>query len=117
MRRWGGGKDSYKHTPTYKTASLPSWAPVPKRAPAPAPAPPPPPPPKPQPKPPEPIKHSPEIQQAKERVNKYQADIKSGQVSENIYAKGTYIAESSLNNNQFFDFSQNAFGNDQRKKA
>jgi hypothetical protein len=46
-----------------------------------------PPPPKPEPKKPEPVKHSPEIKQAKERVNKYQNDVLSGKVSEQIYGK------------------------------
>ena len=63
-------------------------------------------------KPKEPIKYSPEIQQAKERVNKYQSDILSGKVSEDIYSKDTYIADSILDKNKTYDFSLNAFGND-----
>ncbi len=112
----GAGRDGMKKGPDtayYKIERAPAHAPA-AAAPAPAPAPPPS---KPQPKPPEPIKYSPEIQQAKERVNKYQSDVMSGKVSEEIYGKDTYISESTLNKNQSYNFSQNAFGNDRKKKA
>ena len=39
------------------------------------------------------IEYSPEISQAKERVNKYQEDLLSGATSEAIYGKGNYLAE------------------------
>ena len=129
----GGGFTYGDQVNVYKK-DAPVAAPAPPPAPAPAP---PPPPPTPQPKPPAPVVHSPEIQQAKERVNKYQSDILSGKVSEEIYGKSnsrntvksgnvsedvygkdyskdTYIANSSSNRNQIYDFSQNAFGNNQR---
>ena len=65
---------------------------------APAPAPAPAPPPKPQPKPSEPIKHSPEIEQAKERVSSYEKDILSGKTSEDIYGKSQATVQSSSGN-------------------
>ena len=105
-----------------RRAAAPPPAPAPPPRPAPAPPPPP--------KPPAPVVHSPEIIQAKERASKYKSDLKSGKPSEDIYgrseisnevygqdySKDTYIAESNLNRNQIFDFSQNSFGNNQKKK-
>lgn len=65
---------------------------------------------KPKPKPkPKPIEHSPEIQQAKERVNKYESDILSGKTSENIYAKDSYTVKSAANKYNF-DATQGASG-------
>ena len=42
---------------------------------------------------PEPIKHSPEIQQAKQRVKEYETDILSGKTSNEIYGKGEQQAD------------------------
>ena len=54
-------------------------------------------------KPPKPIEYSPEIQQAKERAQTYQADALSGNTSEEIYgnesAQGTYLNKYQLNLN------------------
>lgn len=82
----GAGKDGMKKGPDtayYKVER----APAPAAASAPAPAPPPKPQPKPQPKPAEPVQHSPEIQQAKERVTTYEKDALSGNTSNEIYNK------------------------------
>ena len=82
----GAGRDGMKKGPDtvyYKVEHAPAAA----SAPASAPAPPPKPEPKPQPKPPEPVKYSPEIQQAKERVTTYEEDALSGKTSKEIYNK------------------------------
>ena len=42
---------------------------------------------------PTPIKHSPEIKQAKERVQSYEQDVLSGKTSEEIYGKGEQQAD------------------------
>ena len=63
-------------------------APTPQAAPAPAPTPAPKAAPKPAPK--KPIVHSPEIKQAKERVQTYENDILSGKTSEDIYGSDKY---------------------------
>jgi hypothetical protein len=57
---------------------------------------------KPEPKKPEPVQHSPEIQQAKERVQKYQEDVSSGEVSEQIYGKSNtgFLDKYKMNLNQ-----------------
>tara|TARA_R110001592_G_scaffold52697_2_gene161672 strand:- start:2503 stop:3105 length:603 start_codon:yes stop_codon:yes gene_type:complete len=80
-----------------------------KAAPAPAPTPAPTPAPKPQPKPQPtgPVEHSPEIKQAKERVNKYESNIKDGTTSEN-YAKDSYINRDSKRFNQY-NFASKTF--------
>ena len=102
-----------------KPAPKPAPRPAPRSAPKPAPAP------APAPKPAPPVVHSPEIKQAKERVNKYQSDIKEGKVSEEIYGNGaeekapepkdyskdTYINRSSSKQPQIYDFSQSSFSN------
>jgi hypothetical protein len=55
---------------------------------------------------PEPIKHSPEIKQAKERVQSYEQDALSGKTSEEIFGKGEQLAD-----NQYeFDSNQGATG-------
>jgi len=41
---------------------------------------------------PEPIKHSPEIRQAKERVQSYETDVLSGKTSEEIFGRGEQAA-------------------------
>ena len=67
-----------------KSKPAPASAPAPAAAPVPTPAP------KPQPQPqpkPKPIENSPEMQQAKERVQTYESDILSGKTSNEIYNK------------------------------
>jgi hypothetical protein len=84
--RYGAGRDGTN----YKIEQRTIFGKEAKPAPAPAPAPQPQPKPeakKPEPKKPEPVQHSPEIQQAKERVQKYQEDVSSGEVSNRIYGK------------------------------
>jgi hypothetical protein len=88
----------------------------PKAAPAPAPAAAPKPTAAPVPKaPPKPIEHSPEIQQAKERVNQYEKDILSGKTSEDIYGQAqatvqsSFIKPTSSNPNEQIDFSADTF--------
>jgi hypothetical protein len=77
-------------------------------------------PPKPAPKPKAPVEHSPEIQQAKDRVNSYEKDILSGKTSEDIYGKSpweqaqatvqsSYIKPTSSNPNEQIDFSADTF--------
>ena len=61
--------------------------------------------PKPKPEPTGPVEYSPEIQQAKERVNKYQDDVMSGKTSEEIYAKDSYINRDHSGFQQKYDFS------------
>ena len=51
-----------------------------------------------------PIKHSPEIKQAKERVQSYEQDVLSGETSKQIFGKGEEMAK----NNYTFDASQGA---------
>jgi hypothetical protein len=41
----------------------------------------------------DPIKHSPEINQAKERVKNYEEDVMSGKTSQEIYGKGEQLAD------------------------
>ncbi len=89
--------------PAPKSAPKPAPRPAPKSAPAPAPK-------------PKPVVHSPEIKQAKERVNKYQTDVKEGKPSEEIYGNKDYSKDSYINpytskQPQIFDFSQSAFSN------
>ena len=90
----------------------------PKAAPAPTPAPTPEPTPEPEPeiKPTGPVEYSPEITQAKERVNKYQSDIKDGITSQNIYSKDSYINRDSTLSNKY-DFSAKTFGGQSDKAA
>jgi len=81
---------------------------------APTPAPTPEPKPEPEIKPTGPVEYSPEIQQAKERTNKYQSDIKDGTTSNQIhnpqdYSKDSYINRDSAVSNKY-DFSAKAFG-------
>lgn len=89
--------------------------PKPKRRPAPAPAPAAPTPapvakpkPKPQPKK-EPIVHSPEIQQAKERVQPYQKDIMTGKTSEAIYKKSAYDYSKAVYKEPADDYSKETY--------
>jgi len=51
-----------------------------------------------------PIKHSPEIRQAKERVQSYEQDVLSGKTSKQIFGKGEEMAK----DNYKFDASQGA---------
>lgn len=117
-RYWvGGNRNNPGHwafrpappPPKPKPAPKPAPRPAPRPAPAPAPAPPPP-------KPAPPVVHSPEIKQAKERVNKYQSDIKEGKTSEEIYgiedySKDTYINRDQSKQPKIYDFSQSSFAN------
>ncbi len=66
-------------------------------------------------KPPTPIKHSPEIKQAKERVQSYEQDVLSGETSKQIFGKGEEMAK----NNYTFDSSQgaDAIGSSSSSKA
>jgi hypothetical protein len=86
---------------------------APKAAPAPAPQPQPQPKAKkPEPKKPEPVEHSPEIKQAKERTNSYKSDILSGKASEDIYDVSSNQFNNSNKaflNSQQFDFSSKTF--------
>ena len=66
---------------------------------------------------PKPIEYSPEIQEAKERVQAYEADIQSGETSDAIYnydddySKDTYIAQpSGANIDYSFDSSKGLAG-------
>jgi hypothetical protein len=54
----------------------------------------------------DPIKHSPEINQAKERVKSYEEDVMSGKTSNEIYGKG----EAQASPDYTFDASQGAAG-------
>jgi hypothetical protein len=102
QKRTGGGKDGtnwqitgsktiYKDGPSSKAAPAPAPQPKPKPEAK-----------KPEPKKPEPVKHSPEIQQAKERVQKYQEDVSSGEVSNKIYGKSNtgFLDKYQMNLNQ-----------------
>jgi hypothetical protein len=92
---------------------------VPQAKPAPAPAPAPAATPKPKaapvPKPKAPVAHSPEIQQAKDRVNSYEKDILSGKTSEDIYGQAqatvqsSFIKPTSSNPTEQIDFSADTF--------
>ena len=90
-------------------------APTPQAAPAPAPTPAPKAAPKPAPK--KPIVHSPEIKQAKERVQTYEKDIMSGKTSDSIYKvespSENYGKDSYINKDykgfQQHDFSDQTF--------
>ena len=55
---------------------------------------------------PEPIKHSPEIKQAKERVKSYEQDVLSGKTSEEIFGKG----EAQASDKYQLDLNQGAAG-------
>ena len=55
---------------------------------------------------PEPIKHSPEIREAKERVQSYEQDALSGKTSEEIFGKGEQLADDKYE----FDSNQGATG-------
>jgi hypothetical protein len=109
----GAGRDGLKVS-TEKVAYYDKVAP--KAAPAPAPAPaaaPPPPPPKEQSLAIEPVKHSPEIEQAKERANAYEDKSKSKSSSAWDQAQATvqssFIKPTSSNLNQEVDFSSDSF--------
>lgn len=109
-----GGGNSTKTMQKAIYINAPKAAPAPRTAPRPAPKAAPKPAPKP--KPAQPVVHSPEIKQAKERVNKYQTDIKQGKPSEEIYgnkdySKDSYINRSSSKPFQIYDFSQSPFAN------
>ena len=54
----------------------------------------------------DPIKHSPEINQAKERVKNYEQDVMSGKTSQEIYGKGEQLADDKY----VFDASKGAAG-------
>lgn len=118
--RSGGGKDGLRYSTGQRTIfgreSTPTAAPAaaPQSAPAPAPKPQP----KPKPKPtPKPVEYSPEIQQAKERVQTYEQDILSGKTSDSIYDVGSnsenYAKESYINRDfkgfQPYDLSNQTF--------
>ena len=64
---------------------------------------------------PTPIKHSPEIRQAKERVQSYEQDVLSGETSKQIFGKGEEMAKADYS----FDASQgaNAIGSSPSAKA
>ena len=103
------GQDGRGTRPTYGYMRKPApAAPAPAPAPARAPKPKPKPKPKAKKEPKAPIEYSPEIQQAKERVQAYEAGIQSGETSDEIYnydndySKDTYIAQPSGDN---FDYS------------
>ena len=111
--RSGGGKDGLRYRTEQRTVygrvSTPTAAPAaaPQSAPAPAP--------KPQPKPKaQPVEYSPEIKQAKERVQTYEQDILSGKTSDSIYGVGSnsenYGKESYINRD-FKGFQQHDFSN------
>ena len=96
------GPDGRGSRPAYGYMRKPApAAPAPAAAPARAPKPKPKPKPKAKEEPKAPIEYSPEIQQAKERVQAYEADILSGKTSDDIYSydndysKDTYIAQPS----------------------
>ena len=55
---------------------------------------------------PKPIKHSPEIRQAKERVQSYEQDALSGKTSEEIFGKGEQLADDKYE----FDSNQGSAG-------
>jgi hypothetical protein len=99
--RYGAGPDGTNYKVEQRTIFGKEANPAPAPAPAPQSAPPPPPP-KPQPKKPEPVEHSPEIKQAKERVQKYQEDVSSGEVSNRIYGKSNtgFLDKYQMNLNQ-----------------
>tara|TARA_R110002050_G_scaffold271859_1_gene415463 strand:+ start:433 stop:1050 length:618 start_codon:yes stop_codon:yes gene_type:complete len=107
------GDTTFQHYGIYKTpqqAAAPGSTPAPTPAATPAP----------KPQPTGPVKVSPEIQQAQERTNKYQSDLKDGSASENIYkpndyAKDTYINPGSSSSNQY-DFSKKTFAGDVKDK-
>jgi hypothetical protein len=84
----------------YKEGPAPA---APKPAPKPAP-----PPPKPQPKPPEPIKYSPEIEQAKDRVNAYE-NSKSPWEQAQATVQSSFIKDTGSSPNNQYDFSGNTF--------
>ena len=65
---------------------------------------------------PKPIQHSPEIEQAKDRVNAYESNIHSGKTSEDIYGQAQATVQSSFikpstqsSSSQQFDFGSNTF--------
>ena len=102
---------------SYKTEYLPIFAKEPATTPAPAPTPAPTPAPEPVKEEPKgPVEYSPEIQEAKERVNKYESDIKSGDTSEKIYNR-SYTKESNLDFNNNLDFSSKTYGGQSSKAA
>ena len=112
------GQDGRGTRPTYGYMRKPApAAPAPAPAPARAPKPKPKPKPKAKKEPKAPIEYSPEIQQAKERVQAYEADIQSGETSDaiynydNDYSKDTYIAQpSGANIDYSFDSSKGLAG-------
>ena len=71
-----------------------------------------------------PIEHSPEIQQAKERVSTYEDNLMSGKTADEIfqveptqdYSKDTYISTSdNQSNDRQYDFSAKTFNADTKK--
>tara|TARA_R110002012_G_scaffold233723_1_gene407065 strand:+ start:633 stop:1328 length:696 start_codon:yes stop_codon:yes gene_type:complete len=65
-----------------------------------------------------PVQYSPEIQEAKERVNKYESDIKAGVTSEKIFdANRTYTKDSNLDFSNNLDFSGKTFGANKSPKT
>tara|TARA_R110002012_G_scaffold233723_1_gene407066 strand:+ start:1380 stop:1940 length:561 start_codon:yes stop_codon:yes gene_type:complete len=110
----GAGRDGMQRGPDtvyYKIEQPKAPAPVAASAPAPPPVAPPV---KKEPK--GPVEYSPEIQEAKERVNKYESDIKSGDTSEKIYNR-SYTKESNLDFNNNLDFSSKTYGGQSSKAA
>ena len=112
----------YEPKYTYKSGYTEfKWveAPTPKAA---APAAPAPVAPAPQAKPAEPVKHSPEIEQAKERVSSYEKDILSGKTSEDIFGQAqatvqsSFIKPKSSDPNKQIDFSSDTFEANQSSK-
>ena len=89
--------------------------PQPEPAPTPAPAPAPAPTPTPEPvkeEPKGPVEYSPEIQKAKEKVQQYESNIKSGNTSEQIYDPNRkYAQETNLDFGNNLDFSAKEFDN------
>ena len=113
----GAGRDGMKKGPDTAYYKI-ERAPAPAAAPASAPAPAPPPPPKEQSLAIEPVKHSLEIEQAKERVNAYENKSKSSSAWEQAQAnvQSSFIKPTSSNLNQEVDFSSNTFEANQSSK-
>jgi hypothetical protein len=99
--RSGAGKDGL----SYKKGSRTVYGKETKATPAPAPAPKPMPrsAPKSEPKPETPVEHSPEIQQAKERVKNYESNMSSAWDNPQATVQSSFIKPSS--NNQQYDFA------------
>ena len=103
--RSGAGKDGL----SYKKGSRTVYSKETKATSAPAPAPKPIPKsaPKSEPKPKAPVEHSPEIQQAKERVKNYESDKSSPWDKSQATVQNSFIKSSS--NNQQYDFASKSF--------